>query len=96
MSSSPEGRLWGVILAGGIGSRFWPASTPRRPKQLLHLASDQPLIGETVARVEPLIPADRLRILTGASLAAPIAEVLPGFGPENFFLEPRAAGTAPA
>lgn len=95
MRSSLEGHLWGVILAGGIGSRFWPASTPKRPKQLLHLASDQPLISETVERIEPLIPAERLRILTGEQLAGPINGVLPGFSEDNFFLEPRAAGTAP-
>jgi mannose-1-phosphate guanylyltransferase len=95
MRSSPDGSLWGVILAGGIGSRFWPASTPRRPKQLLRLASDQPLIRDTVERIKPLIPVERLRILTGAHLAGPINEVLPTFGAENFLLEPRAAGTAP-
>ena len=95
MRSSREGQLWGVILAGGIGSRFWPASTPRRPKQLLRLASDQPLIKDTIERIEPLIPAERLRILTGAHLARQINEVLPAFGSENFLLEPRAAGTAP-
>lgn len=95
MKSYLEGHLWGVVLAGGIGSRFWPASTPRRPKQLLHLASDRPLITETVERVEPLIPRARLRILTGAALAEPIGTALEGFGSEHFFLEPRAAGTAP-
>lgn len=95
MRSSLDGRLWGVVLAGGIGSRFWPASTPRRPKQLLRLASDTPLIQETVERIEPLIPVERLRILTGASLAAPIASTLPALEERNFFLEPRAAGTAP-
>lgn len=95
MKSSIDERLWAVVLAGGIGSRFWPASTPRRPKQLLHLASDNPLIADTVERVLPLIPAERLRILTGAALAGPIASVLPGFDDSHFFLEPRAAGTAP-
>lgn len=95
MKSSLEPHLWGVILAGGIGSRFWPASTPRRPKQLLRLASDQPLIRDTVDRIAPLIPVDRLRILTGQTLAEPITAALEGFGRENFFLEPRAAGTAP-
>ena len=95
MKSSTEPRLWGVILAGGIGSRFWPASTPRRPKQLLHLATAQPLIRDTVERIEPLIPRDRLRILTGESLATPIAQTLDGFGDEHFFIEPRAAGTGP-
>src|SRR5688572_24653653 len=95
MKSYPEGHLWGVVLAGGIGSRFWPASTPRKPKQLLPLASDKALITETVDRIAPLIPRDRLRILTGSSLAGPIATALEGFGAEHFFLEPRAAGTAP-
>jgi hypothetical protein len=60
-----------VILAGGVGSRFWPVSTPARPKQLLPLASAQPLIRDTVDRILPLVPAERLRILTGAHLAAP-------------------------
>lgn len=87
--------LWTVILAGGVGSRFWPVSTPRRPKQLLPLASDKPLIRETVERITPLIPQERLRILTGGHLAEPILGTLPELGPGNLFLEPRAAGTAP-
>jgi mannose-1-phosphate guanylyltransferase len=94
-STKADRHLWAVVLAGGIGSRFWPASTPSRPKQLLHLASDRPLIQETVERIEPLIPPDRLRILTGAQLAAPIGRALPELGPGNYLLEPRAAGTAP-
>jgi mannose-1-phosphate guanylyltransferase len=70
MSSSSEERyphLWTVILAGGIGSRFWPASTPAQPKQLLKLASEKPLIRDTVERILPLIGPERLRILTGAA-----------------------------
>ncbi len=68
MSSSPDEQyphLWTVILAGGVGSRFWPASTPSQPKQLLKLASERPLIRDTVDRIVPLIPTERLRILTG-------------------------------
>jgi mannose-1-phosphate guanylyltransferase len=84
-----------VILAGGVGSRFWPVSTPSRPKQLLPLASDRPLVEETVARILPLVPQERLRILTGAHLAGPILGALPSLGPGNLLLEPRAAGTAP-
>jgi len=98
MISSPDDRyphLWTVILAGGIGSRFWPASTPGQPKQLLRLASDQPLIRDTVDRITPLIGTERLRILTGAQLAGPILDALPELGPGNLLLEPRAAGTAP-
>ncbi|MBW3628511.1 MAG: NTP transferase domain-containing protein [Gemmatimonadetes bacterium] len=87
--------LWTVILAGGIGSRFWPASTPSRPKQLLKLGSDKPLIQDTIDRILPLVPQERLRILTGAHLAEPILGALPELGEGNLFLEPRAAGTAP-
>ncbi|HET7274793.1 MAG TPA: sugar phosphate nucleotidyltransferase [Longimicrobiaceae bacterium] len=99
MTSSTESgnsrHIWTVILAGGIGSRFWPASTPSRPKQLLHLASDRSLIEDTVARILPLVPPERLRILTGASLADPICAALPELGPGNLLIEPRAAGTGP-
>jgi mannose-1-phosphate guanylyltransferase len=87
--------IWTVILAGGVGSRFWPVSTPSRPKQILPLASEQPLIRDTVERILPLVPQDRLRILTGAHLAEPILGAVPGLEPGNFLLEPRAAGTAP-
>jgi mannose-1-phosphate guanylyltransferase len=87
--------LWSVILAGGIGSRFWPASTPSTPKQLLPLVSERPLIRDTVDRILPLIPQERLRILTGAHLAEPILGGLPELGPGNLLIEPRAAGTAP-
>ncbi len=95
MRSSADDHLWGVVLAGGIGSRFWPASTPSRPKQLLPLASDRPLIADTIDRVEPLIPIERLRILTGEHLAKAIGGAVPELGAGNYLLEPRAAGTAP-
>lgn len=94
-TNSSDTRLWVTILAGGVGSRFWPASTPARPKQLLPLASDLPLIRDTLDRILPLVPAQRIRILTGADLAGPILATLPELGAENLLLEPRAAGTAP-
>jgi mannose-1-phosphate guanylyltransferase len=87
--------LWTVILAGGIGSRFWPASTPSHPKQLLPLGGPRPLIRDTVDRILPLVPQERLRILTGRHLAEPICQALPELEPGNLLLEPRAAGTAP-
>jgi len=91
----PVPHLWTVILAGGVGSRFWPVSTPSRPKQLLPLASERPLIRDTVDRISPLVPQERLRILTGAHLADPILATLPELGPGNLLVEPAAKGTAP-
>jgi len=59
-----------VILAGGSGTRFWPASRRHTPKQLLPLAGrpDEPLIAATVRRIEPIVPADRVWISTGTTL----------------------------
>jgi mannose-1-phosphate guanylyltransferase len=87
---------WAVILAGGVGSRFWPLSTPRRPKQLLPLITDSPLLADTVARLAALVPAERTLVVTNASLAAAVRALLPGLPSENVVAEPRAAGTAPA
>jgi mannose-1-phosphate guanylyltransferase len=83
------------VLAGGVGSRFWPVSTPARPKQLLPLASEQPLICDTVDRVLSLVPKERIRILTGAHLAEPILRAVPALSAENVMVEPQARGTGP-
>jgi mannose-1-phosphate guanylyltransferase len=87
--------VWVVVLAGGIGSRFWPVSTPERPKQLLPLASEEPLIADTLARARALVPDARIRILAGEHLARPFATVLGGFPADGYWIEPRARGTAP-
>ncbi|HUF49439.1 MAG TPA: sugar phosphate nucleotidyltransferase [Longimicrobiales bacterium] len=95
-SSLPDANLWAVILAGGVGSRFWPVSTPARPKQLLPLAGHSPLILQTVARITPLVPLTRVRVLTGERLAGPILAAVPALGRAQLLLEPAARGTAPA
>ena len=87
---------WSVILAGGVGSRFWPLSTPSRPKQLLPLVSREPLLADTVRRLTPLVPAERTLVITNATLAAAIAKMLPALPAANIIAEPRRAGTAPA
>jgi mannose-1-phosphate guanylyltransferase len=84
-----------VILAGGVGSRFWPISTPSRPKQLLPLAGELPLIRQTVERVRPMVNDERIRILTGERLADALLAAVPGFERSNLMLEPEAKGTAP-
>lgn len=91
-----ETAVWAVVLAGGVGSRFWPASTPENPKQLLPLASDRPLLRDTVDRITPLVPTQRLRILTGAHLAEGITGAVPELTPAHLWIEPRPVGTGPA
>ena len=87
---------WVTVLAGGVGSRFWPLSTPERPKQLLPLVSGEPLLAETLHRLAPLVPAERTLVITNARLAPAIRALLPSLPAGNVIAEPRAAGTAPA
>jgi mannose-1-phosphate guanylyltransferase len=95
-SATDPPSLWATILAGGIGSRFWPVSTPSRPKQLLPLAGSEPLIRQTVERIRPLVPRQRIRVLTGRSLAEPLLGAAPELDRSQLLLEPVARGTAPA
>ncbi len=89
-------RLFAVVLAGGIGSRFWPASTPDRPKQLLPLGSDRPLIADTIERAVHLAGLDRLLVVTGAALVDPFRSAVPELEAGHFLVEPAARGTGPA
>ena len=94
-SKGTDPHIYVTVLAGGIGSRFWPASTPGRPKQLLPLASDEPLVVDTVNRALGLVPEERIRILASNRLTELILEVLPSLGREAFLVEPQARGTGP-
>ena len=85
-----------VILAGGAGSRFWPASTPARPKQLLPLVSGRPLVADTVSRALELVPSHRLRIVAGRHLESLLTSALPELPPGSFLWEPLPRSTAPA
>jgi mannose-1-phosphate guanylyltransferase len=87
---------WAVVLAGGVGSRFWPISTPDRPKQLLPLATTEPMLADALARLAPLVPPERTLVLTNAGLVEPIAALAPSLPRENLIAEPRPAGTAAA
>jgi mannose-1-phosphate guanylyltransferase len=87
---------WVVILAGGVGSRFWPLSTPDRPKQLLPLVSAKPLLEDSVERLYPLVSPDKILILTNGSLRDAVRALLPRIPAENVIAEPRAGGTAAA
>lgn len=87
---------WNVVLAGGVGSRFWPLSTPDRPKQLLPLVSDAPMLRDTLDRLRPSAPPERTLVLTNATLRDAIAAMEPSLPLENIVAEPRPAGTCAA
>jgi len=86
---------WVVILAGGSGTRFWPLSSPRRPKQLLPLAGEAPTAVAAIRAVEPLVSRRRILVVAGAELAGPLAEALQ-LPADQVLVEPCAASTAPA
>jgi len=88
--------LCALIMAGGSGQRFWPLSTEERPKQLLNLFSDKSMIRETVDRILPLIPAERIFIGTNKKQVEGIKAELPMIGEENIIIEPAFKDTAAA
>ena len=88
-------KIYGVIMAGGSGTRFWPLSRRDRPKQFLAMGTERPLITETVHRLEPLVDIDRIRVVAGLRHAAAVREHLPALGSTGLIIEPRARNTAP-
>ena len=91
-------KVYAVIMAGGSGTRFWPASRTRRPKQLLALTGKndgETLLAATVRRLEPLVPADRVVVVTGEHLAEDTAAVVPYVLPAQILREPAPRNTAP-
>lgn len=87
--------VFAVVMAGGAGTRFWPASRRHRPKQLLSLVTERTLLEETVHRVAPsLVPYGRVLIVTGGHLAAPTYEAVGAMG-VRLVVEPMARNTAP-
>lgn len=86
---------YGLILAGGRGTRFWPRSRKRHAKQVLNVHGDRTLIQATVERLAPLIPADRIWILTNEFVREEIVRQLPDVPPNQIIAEPAQRNTAP-
>ena len=87
--------LHAVVMAGGSGTRFWPASRGHRPKQLLPLAQGKTLIAATVDRVAPMVGIDRTWVVTNQTQAAAIAQAVPSLRADHILVEPEARDTAP-
>ena len=88
--------IYALILAGGSGERFWPLSRRARPKQLLRLVSERTLLEETVARLEDLVPRERILILANVEQEPAVRELLKNFPKENIVAEPAKRDTAAA
>jgi mannose-1-phosphate guanylyltransferase len=89
-------QVYAIILAGGAGTRFWPASRVDRPKQLLALAGAEPLLRQTSLRLLPLVGGwKNIQVATGEHLAAATLATVPELSAEQLLVEPSARNTAP-
>ncbi len=88
--------LHSVIIAGGVGVRFWPLSRKHRPKQLVNLMGEGAMIELTIRRIESLVPGERQWIVTNREQMNLIREVVPDVPETQFILEPAGRNTAPA
>jgi mannose-1-phosphate guanylyltransferase len=85
-----------VIMAGGVGTRFWPLSRKQKPKQFLPIISDKTMIEETAFRLLPLISPSQIYTIANRSQSKTINELLPQIPEENLLIEPKGKNTAPS
>ena len=88
--------IFAIILAGGSGERFWPLSSPKRPKQFLKIFGGKSLIRQAMERVLPVVPVANIIVITAKTLAAATRAELPELPRENVILEPCRKNTASA
>lgn len=91
-----EQTVFAMILAGGVGTRLWPRSRRSTPKQFLDLLGERTMLQATVDRVTPLIPPDRILVMTNAEYVDDVRAQLPELPVENVIGEPAPRGTGPA
>jgi len=85
-----------IILAGGRGTRFWPRSRTRTPKQMLNIVGKTTMIEQTIARLRPLLPADHIWSVTNAEQAVALRKQLPPAARHRILTEPVGKNTAAA
>ena len=85
-----------VIMAGGTGTRFWPVSRSKRPKQFLDVANTgKTFIRQTYDRFLRIVPRENIIVVTSGKYRALVEEQIPGLDPQNLLLEPYSRNTAP-
>lgn len=86
---------WAILLAGGVGSRLWPASTASHPKQVQSFGGDESLIRAACRRLESRFAVDRILVMTGHSMADAVRGELPHLPDSAFLVEPEGRNTLP-
>lgn len=86
--------LYAVIMAGGVGSRFWPRSKEKTPKQLLNITGKNTMIVDTVNRLDGLVDTKNIFVITNKVQKLMVIEQLPQLPPENIIAEPFGKNTA--
>ena len=85
-----------IIMAGGVGSRFWPMSTPDYPKQFIDVMGvGRSLIQLTVDRLKPICPVENMWVVTNEKYIRIVKEQIPDMPVDNILAEPEARNTAP-
>ena len=87
--------IYSVIMAGGIGSRFWPQSREAHPKQFIHVFEEQSLLQKTLSRMSAIVPPERTFVVTHKRYVELTREQLPAIPKENILGEPISRNTAP-
>lgn len=87
---------YSVILAGGVGKRFWPLSKKKHPKQLLDIVGNKSMINLTIDRLKTLSDLDHILIITNKNMAKMIQDQNSELNKNNFIIEPSGKNTAPA
>jgi mannose-1-phosphate guanylyltransferase len=91
---APERPLFAILMAGGSGTRFWPASRAARPKQLVAVSGERTLLQSALDRVRPLVPPERVLVVTAKAHARAVARQLPEIPKKNLLVEPVGRNTA--
>jgi mannose-1-phosphate guanylyltransferase len=95
MTSIDQKNIYAVIIAGGVGARFWPRSRERSPKQVLEIIGSGSMISNTVARIQPMVPSERTMVVTNKLQKEIIQQQIPALPSQNILVEPLGRNTAP-
>ena len=87
--------MFAVLMAGGVGTRFWPMSRKAYPKQLLNFSGTKSMLQKTYDRIKPLTTNDKILVITTAELKKAVEKQLPLVPKENIIGEPEGKNTAP-